>query len=81
MLNTALPKIARLGRENKFAWIGGGSDLTSTAHVQNVCHGLVLAAGAVGSAHYCFPEMAKRATPIQLAASRRPVFGAQPRPA
>jgi hypothetical protein len=41
----------------------------------------MLAAGAVGSAHYCFPEMAKRATPIQLAASRRPMFGAQPRPA
>ena len=41
----------------------------------------MLATGAVASAHYCFPEMAKRATPIQLAASRRPMFGAQPRPA
>ena len=49
----------------------------------------MLAAGAVSSAHYVFPEMARRATPQQMtgatpvAARRRPVFGggAQPRPA
>ncbi len=49
-----LPKIARLVRANKFAWIGGGSYLTSTAHVQNVCHGLVLAAerGVAGETYF-----------------------------
>ena len=47
----------------------------------------MLAAGAVSSAHYAIPQMARRATPAQMAgatpvhAHRRPAFGAQPRPA
>jgi hypothetical protein len=41
----------------------------------------MLAAGAVGSAHYIFPEMARRATPRQMVHAGRPVFGVQPRPA
>jgi hypothetical protein len=41
----------------------------------------MLAAGAVGSAHYIFPEMAHRATPRQMAHASRPVFGVQARPA
>jgi len=40
----------------------------------------MLAAGAVGSAHYMFPAMANRATARQMVQAR-PVFGAQPRPA
>ncbi|MEA2735303.1 MAG: hypothetical protein QOE14_1754 [Humisphaera sp.] len=40
----------------------------------------MLAAGAVGSAHFVFPRMARRATPRQMVQAR-PVFGAQPRPA
>ena len=46
----------------------------------------MLAAGAVGSAHYVFPAMARRATPMQMAGAAasspsRPVFVPRPRPA
>jgi len=40
----------------------------------------MLAAGAVSSAHYVFPEIARRATPRQMVQAR-PVFGVQARPA
>jgi hypothetical protein len=40
----------------------------------------MLATGAVSSAHYVFPEMAKRATVRQMA-SARPMYMPQPRPA
>jgi hypothetical protein len=51
----------------------------------NLMNGMVnpifmLAAGAVGSAHYIFPQMARRATPRQMVQAR-PVFGVQARPA
>ena len=38
----------------KFAWVGGGGHLTSTAHVDNVVEGLVLAAekGHAGEAYF-----------------------------
>jgi nucleoside-diphosphate-sugar epimerase len=41
---TILPVLAELVRSGRFAWIGGGRHLTSTTHVDNVVHGLLLAA-------------------------------------
>lgn len=41
---TILPVIAELVRAGRFAWIGGGRHLTSTTHVDNVVHGLLLGA-------------------------------------
>jgi nucleoside-diphosphate-sugar epimerase len=38
-----LPRLVKMVAEGKFAWIGGGRFLSSTAHVRNVCHGLILA--------------------------------------
>lgn len=38
----------------QFAWLGGGNQLTSTAHVRNVVEGLILAAekGTGGSVYF-----------------------------
>ena len=41
---TLLPQIAAMVRAGRFAWIGGGGHLTDTTHVDNVVHGLLLAA-------------------------------------
>jgi nucleoside-diphosphate-sugar epimerase len=41
---TLLPQIAARVRSGRFAWIGGGRQLTDTTHVRNVVHGLRLAA-------------------------------------
>jgi hypothetical protein len=42
----------------------------------------MLAAGAVGSAHYAIPQVANRATPMQMAGgAQRPVYMPHPRPA
>jgi nucleoside-diphosphate-sugar epimerase len=41
---TLLPEIVAMVRAGRFAWIGGGHHLTDTAHVDNVVHGLRLAA-------------------------------------
>lgn len=51
---TLLPGIVELMRSGKFAWVGGGGNLTSTAHVENVVEGLVLAAekGRGGEAYF-----------------------------
>ena len=51
---TLLPGIVELIRSGKFAWVGGGGNLTSTAHVDNVVEGLVLAAekGRGGEAYF-----------------------------
>ena len=51
---TLLPGIVELIRGGKFAWVGGGGNLTSTAHVDNVVEGLVLAAekGRAGEAYF-----------------------------
>ncbi|HEX8855722.1 MAG TPA: NAD-dependent epimerase/dehydratase family protein [Thermoleophilaceae bacterium] len=51
---TVLPQIAAAVRTGRFAWIGGGRHLTSTTHVDNVVHGLVLGAqrGAAGEAYF-----------------------------
>lgn len=41
-------------RRGRFAWIGGGRHLTSTTHVDNAVHGLLLAAerGRSGEAYF-----------------------------
>jgi len=51
---TLLPAMTAMVREGRFAWIGGGRHLTSTTHVDNVVHGLRLAAekGTSGSAYF-----------------------------
>jgi len=51
---TLMPEIVELIRAGKFAWVGGGGNLTSTAHVDNVVEGLVLAAekGRGGQAYF-----------------------------
>jgi nucleoside-diphosphate-sugar epimerase len=41
---TVLPQITAAVRAGRFAWIGGGRQLTDTTHVGNVVHGLRLAA-------------------------------------
>ena len=41
---TLLPQIAARVRSGRFAWIGGGRQLTDATHVRNVVHGLRLAA-------------------------------------
>ncbi len=51
---TLLPVLEDMVRSGKFAWIGGGSHLTSTTHVDNTVEGLVLAAvkGRPGQAYF-----------------------------
>jgi len=51
---TLLPGIVDLIRDGKFAWVGGGGNLTSTSHVDNVVEGLVVAAqkGRGGEAYF-----------------------------
>ncbi len=51
---TLLPAIVELIQGGKFSWVGGGGNLTSTAHVDNVVEGLVLAAakGRGGEAYF-----------------------------
>jgi nucleoside-diphosphate-sugar epimerase len=51
---TILPITKRMVEEGRFAWIGGGSHLTSTTHQDNAIEGLVLAAtkGTPGSAYF-----------------------------
>lgn len=43
---TLLPALVEAVRKGRFRWIGGGGHLTSTTHVDNAVHGLVLAATA-----------------------------------
>ncbi len=51
---TVLPGIVAAIRDGRFAWIGSGRQLTSTTHVDNAVHGLVLAAarGAPAAAYF-----------------------------
>ena len=39
-----LPELSEAVRRGRFAWIGGGRQLTSTCHVENVVEGAILAA-------------------------------------
>jgi nucleoside-diphosphate-sugar epimerase len=41
---TLLPGMVAMVRAGRFAWIGGGRHLTDTTHVDNVVHGLLVAA-------------------------------------
>lgn len=51
---TILPEIARAAARGRYAWVDGGRYLTSTCHVTNACHGIVLAAhqGRRGQAYF-----------------------------
>jgi nucleoside-diphosphate-sugar epimerase len=51
---TLLPVIAEMVRSGRFAWIGGGRQVTSITHVDNVVEGLLLAVekGRPGNAYF-----------------------------
>jgi nucleoside-diphosphate-sugar epimerase len=46
---TLLPRFVALARQGRLRWIGGGWHLTSTTHIDNAVHGLLLAAERGGS--------------------------------
>lgn len=52
--STLLPRLLENHRAGRLAWIGGGTNLTSTTHVDNCCEGLLLAAmrGAPGAIYF-----------------------------
>ena len=51
---TLLPEIAAATEAGRFAWVAGGTHLTSTTHVENVVEGLLLAGekGRPGEAYF-----------------------------
>jgi nucleoside-diphosphate-sugar epimerase len=51
---TLVPTMAELVRSGRFRWVGGGHHLTSTIHIDNCVHALVLAAdhGTPGAAYF-----------------------------
>jgi len=51
---TLLPELVETVEKGQFAWVGGGRNVTDTAHVDNVVEGLVLAAekGRPGEAYF-----------------------------
>src|SRR3954452_6379600 len=51
---TLLPTIVDMTKAGKFAWIGGGGNLTATTHIDNTVEGLVLAAerGTPGAVYF-----------------------------
>ena len=51
---TLLPLMAQMVRSGRWAWIGGGRHRTSTTHVDNVVHGLMLGAerGVPGGVYF-----------------------------
>jgi nucleoside-diphosphate-sugar epimerase len=51
---TLLPEIVKTIESGRFAWVGGGRNLTETTHVDNVVEGLLLAAekGRPGEAYF-----------------------------
>src|SRR3954453_5971455 len=52
--STLLPEIVAMVKAGKFAWIGGGGQLTATTHIDNTVEGLVLAAerGKPGAVYF-----------------------------
>ena len=51
---TLLPEMVRTVKAGKWAWVGGGGNVTDTAHVDNVVEGMLLAAekGRPGEAYF-----------------------------
>lgn len=51
---TLLPEMIDTVEKGRFAWVGGGRNVTDTAHVDNVVEGLILAAkkGRAGEAYF-----------------------------
>jgi len=51
---TLLPEMVRTVEAGKWAWVGGGHNVTDTAHVDNVVEGMLLAAerGRPGEAYF-----------------------------
>jgi len=51
---TLLPELLESVRKGRFAWVGGGRQLTETTHVDNVVEGLILGAehGRGGAAYF-----------------------------
>src|SRR3954469_23826154 len=51
---TLLPQIVEMTEKGKFAWIGGGGQLTATTHIDNTVEGLMLAAerGTPGGVYF-----------------------------
>jgi len=51
---TLLPEMVATVQAGRFAWVGGGRNVTDTAHVDNVVEGLILAAekGRPGEAYF-----------------------------
>lgn len=51
---SVLPALVEAVEQGRFAWIGGGTHLTSTTHIDNTVHGLRLAAerGRPGEAYF-----------------------------
>lgn len=51
---TLLPTMAEMIEKGRFAWVGGGHNLTETTHVDNVVEGMLLAAerGKPGEAYF-----------------------------
>src|SRR3954449_265498 len=51
---TLLPQIVEMTKQGKFAWIGGGGQLTATTHIDNTVEGLVLGAerGTPGGVYF-----------------------------
>ncbi|GLQ53714.1 NAD-dependent epimerase/dehydratase family protein [Devosia nitrariae] len=51
---TALPQLVAAARSGRMAWISGGTYLTSTTHITNLCRGieLVLAQGRAGEVYF-----------------------------
>lgn len=51
---TALPNLVQAAQSGQLAWINGGTYLTSTTHIANLCHGieLALARGRTGEVYF-----------------------------
>ncbi len=52
--NSVMPTLAKIAREGRFLWLSGGRSHTSTAHVQNLAHAIVLALDAGQGGHAYF---------------------------